>query len=92
LVRKLYLFTQKSLEGALAHPEAYFLAGDYNLPALSGAQININNHVHTNNCHIIRWDVRKLPLRDGIVDIIISDLPFGHKHGTYATLSRYSDR
>lgn len=72
----------KTLEGALAHPEAYFLAADNNLPALKGALTNIKNHVTGNNCDAIQWDVRKLPLKNEVVDVIISDLPFGHKHGT----------
>lgn len=69
-------------EGSIAYPYAYFLSGDNNLPALKGAQTNIANHVKSANCHLIQWDVRKLPLKDGVVDVIISDLPFGHKHGT----------
>ena len=29
----------------------------------------------------MNWDATQLPLRDGVVDVIISDLPFGHRCG-----------
>lgn len=36
----------------------------------------------------LAWDARRLPLRSGSVDVIVVDLPFGSRHGTYRTIQR----
>jgi hypothetical protein len=32
---------------------------------------------------LVRWSVKNLPLRDATVDIIVCDLPFGRRSGSY---------
>eukprot|EP01126_Amoeba_proteus_P066851 TRINITY_DN9757_c0_g1_i5.p1 TRINITY_DN9757_c0_g1~~TRINITY_DN9757_c0_g1_i5.p1 ORF type:complete len:429 (-),score=73.34 TRINITY_DN9757_c0_g1_i5:586-1824(-) len=71
------------IEGSLAHPTSFFISGDHHSKAVMGASRNISDHARNNNCVSLLWDVTHLPLRDNSVDAVISDLPFGHRHGTY---------
>lgn len=32
---------------------------------------------------VVRWDATSLPLRDATVDVVLTDMPFGHRHGSH---------
>jgi hypothetical protein len=32
---------------------------------------------------VLRWDATEMPLRHGSVDIVLTDMPFGRRHGSY---------
>lgn len=34
--------------------------------------------------NIIKWDIKSIPIRDSCVDVIISDMPFGRRSGSYS--------
>jgi 23S rRNA G2445 N2-methylase RlmL len=50
------------------------LGGDIDVRALRSARSNLNRLSTT---ELIRWDVTRLPIADGVVDVIIANPPFG---------------
>ncbi|KAJ8409334.1 hypothetical protein AAFF_G00235320 [Aldrovandia affinis] len=80
------------LEGAIEWQHSFYLAGDNNDMAVSRTVNNIN-HIHKKRrdkgstawglpINALQWDLCRLPLRTGSVDIIITDMPFGKRMGS----------
>jgi len=71
---------------------ACHVAGDNSSVAVTKSLsniININEEMKTKSANnvkapidVFRWDVRKLPFRDNIVDVFVTDLPFGKRLGS----------
>jgi len=56
---------------------------DTNTEALECAQANLAASQRTGRILLAPWDATALPLADGSVDVVCSDLPFGHYVGTH---------
>lgn len=59
------------------------MGGDLNPLACECAAKNYQslvNDVRGGRASLLRWDARRLPLRDACLDVCVSDLPFGKKH------------
>jgi 23S rRNA G2445 N2-methylase RlmL len=54
------------------------LAGDIDISALRAAKVNLRR---LGSVPLIRWNAERLPLEDRSVDRIVSNPPFGKKHG-----------
>lgn len=63
------------LEERLAYPARWVVGGDLDPAALSAARAN----VPPAGGAVVRWDARRLPLADGAVDTILTNLPFGRQ-------------
>ena len=59
----------------------FFLAGDSSPVAVAKARANLRG---VRLVDIILWDATRLPLRTGVVDHFVSDLPFGKRLGSKA--------
>eukprot|EP01125_Pyxidicula_operculata_P017510 TRINITY_DN6130_c0_g5_i1.p1 TRINITY_DN6130_c0_g5~~TRINITY_DN6130_c0_g5_i1.p1 ORF type:complete len:325 (-),score=42.47 TRINITY_DN6130_c0_g5_i1:223-1197(-) len=71
------------MEGAMSHPLSTFISGDNFADDVSRASVNIKACCKTGTAIPILWDATMMPLRDGTVDAIVSDLPFGKRHGNF---------
>ena len=90
------------LEAAVVQPLAARLIGcDRNDAQLEGALANARAaaNVGRSGAPSIEWmaaDCRRLPMRSGVVDVVLADLPFGKRHGRadglYAALARECHR
>ena len=46
-------------------------------------QAGTSRPIRPSGADICRWDAAHLPLRDGTVDAVVVDMPFGHLCGTF---------
>ncbi|KAI2799288.1 hypothetical protein RDWZM_001967 [Blomia tropicalis] len=69
------------VETGISWPETFVLGGDNNSTAIGKSLINCsaNNYSITN---IVQWDCTSLPIRTNSIDVFITDLPFGRRHGS----------
>ncbi|KAL0107957.1 hypothetical protein PUN28_014900 [Cardiocondyla obscurior] len=69
------------IEATLAFPHTYILCGDNDSRAVDRTKLNMN--VSTVGCKIdlVQWTAAKLPFKDSIVDIVVTDMPFGRRSG-----------
>eukprot|EP00696_Hemimastix_kukwesjijk_P001829 gnl/Hemi2/12224_TR4175_c0_g1_i1.p1 gnl/Hemi2/12224_TR4175_c0_g1~~gnl/Hemi2/12224_TR4175_c0_g1_i1.p1 ORF type:complete len:438 (-),score=124.14 gnl/Hemi2/12224_TR4175_c0_g1_i1:162-1475(-) len=65
---------------AQCFPGTFWLAGDNNNVAAAKSEKNL---MHCGYVDFIRWDVRRLPLRAGVLSAIATDMPFGKRVGTH---------
>lgn len=72
------------LERAAAGPFGELHGGDINGPALAAMQANLRGT--GGQITLSRWDARKLPLDDGEVDKVATNLPFGKQVADEAVL------
>ncbi|XP_053576749.1 tRNA (guanine(6)-N2)-methyltransferase THUMP3 [Bombina bombina] len=80
------------IEGVNEWPRSFFLAGDNNLQAVNRAAGNIGSLLRRQQSpnsspqglpiDTVHWDISRLPLRNGSVDVIITDMPFGKRIGS----------
>ena len=70
-----------SIEGALAWPHSYHLAGDIHELAAPRTQSNIQALEDLIKVDVLQWDITHLPIRTGCIDVLVTDLPFGKKLG-----------
>lgn len=63
-------------ERADAGPAHLIAGGDIAADAVSAARENCGR-----SAHLARWDATRLPLRDGSVDAVIVNPPYGRQHG-----------
>ncbi|XP_012587622.1 PREDICTED: THUMP domain-containing protein 3 isoform X2 [Condylura cristata] len=81
------------IEGATEWPSCYHIAGDNNPLAVNRAANNISSLLTKSQVKegklswglpidAVQWDICKLPLRTGSVDIIVTDMPFGKRMGS----------
>lgn len=71
------------IERAGLIPVKLAIGCDINEEALHCARENVRASRLTGRVYLAPWDARALPLPDGSVDVIASDLPFGHYVGTH---------
>ncbi|ORX80815.1 UPF0020-domain-containing protein [Basidiobolus meristosporus CBS 931.73] len=72
------------IEGALSHPYALFLGGDVDEDAIyTRGAANILHTIKRNRVDLCLWSAKKLPFRNGVVDTVVSDLPWGRREGSF---------
>jgi 23S rRNA G2445 N2-methylase RlmL len=59
------------------------VGGDVDAAAIEAARVNVGRAGE-----LAVWDARRLPLRDGCVDIVISNPPYGRQHEAVAGLGK----
>jgi hypothetical protein len=64
-------------------PRVFAIAGDVDLVALRAAKLRLGK-----DSDFVLWDFTRPPLRPGVVDLLVSDLPFGVQHRLDADLYR----
>jgi SAM-dependent methyltransferase len=72
------------VERLLLGPTQRALGCDISPVALECARANLAAAGLTGRCELTAWDMTALPLPDASVDVITSDLPFGHLVGSHA--------
>ncbi|KAM9326928.1 tRNA (guanine(6)-N(2))-methyltransferase THUMP3 [Gastrophryne carolinensis] len=80
------------LEGVSEWPGCFFIAGDNNGNAVNRTASNICSLLKKQQnpessgqglpIDAAQWDISRLPLRSGSVDVIITDMPFGKRIGS----------
>ncbi|XP_073498893.1 tRNA (guanine(6)-N(2))-methyltransferase THUMP3 [Phyllobates terribilis] len=80
------------IEGVSEWPGCFFIAGDNNTNAVNRTSSNIGSLLRRQQSadsapqglpiDPIHWDISRLPLRSGSVDVIITDMPFGKRIGS----------
>ncbi|KAM3914962.1 tRNA (guanine(6)-N(2))-methyltransferase THUMP3 isoform 1-T2 [Leptodactylus fuscus] len=80
------------IEGVSEWPGCYFIAGDNNSNAVNRTASNIISILRRQQSadsapqglpiDTTHWDISRLPLRSGSVDVIITDMPFGKRIGS----------
>ncbi|XP_069592311.1 tRNA (guanine(6)-N2)-methyltransferase THUMP3 isoform X1 [Ranitomeya imitator] len=80
------------IEGVSEWPGCFFIAGDNNTNAVNRTSSNIGSLLRRQHSadsapqglqiDPIHWDISRLPLRSGSVDVIITDMPFGKRIGS----------
>jgi len=75
-----------SIETALNWKHAFHIGGEIHAQGIDRCIKNMEHVNKINGKHlplsVMRWDATNLPLRNGSVDVIVTDLPFGKKIGT----------
>lgn len=72
------------LEGHFSLGVRGSMAGDLDAEAVRAAHHNgccLARHHGLSSPDVLRWDARRLPLRDGCVDRVVCDMPFGNLCG-----------
>ncbi|KAF7493748.1 THUMP domain-containing protein 3 [Sarcoptes scabiei] len=69
------------IECSINWQRTFFLAGDINDIAVSKSETNFNAN-KLERVNLLRWDCKKLPLRNNSIDVFITDLPFGRRMGS----------
>lgn len=64
-------------------PAAWMMGCDINPAALDCARQNLDATGHGGRVELHPWDARAVPLPDQSVDVLCSDLPFGHLVGSH---------
>jgi SAM-dependent methyltransferase len=72
------------VERLLLGPAKRAIGCDTSEAALACAEANLRAAGLAGRCELHGWDARALPLRDGSVNVITADLPFGHLVGSHA--------
>jgi 23S rRNA G2445 N2-methylase RlmL len=71
------------IERATSAPVRQAIGCDTDLAALDCARANVVASKQAARIRLEAWDARSLPLPDASVDVLISDLPFGHDVGSH---------
>jgi tRNA (guanine6-N2)-methyltransferase len=71
------------IERAVIDTAALLIGCDLQPAALRCAKENIRAAKYEQRIQVYPWDARRLPLADASVDVICSDLPFGHDVGSH---------
>ncbi|XP_018917667.2 tRNA (guanine(6)-N(2))-methyltransferase THUMP3 isoform X2 [Bemisia tabaci] len=74
------------IEGCFGFPSSFYLSGDLSDKAVVRTKNNLQCLYRKKNIpgfpvDVNQWDCTRLPLRDSIVDVFITDLPFGKRMG-----------
>jgi len=73
------------LEGINSFPLAFHLGGELHAEGCQNARSNLDYLESTRKLglpyDVLSWDACRLPLRNGILDVVICDLPFGKRIG-----------
>jgi 23S rRNA G2445 N2-methylase RlmL len=80
-------------ERALAGASRRLLGGDIDPGILSAGKANLAQLRQTQGKLVLHlWDARKLPVRSGALDVVVSNLPFGEQIGSHADNPELYDR
>jgi len=71
------------IEAAISWPLATYIGIDASLSQLEGCRDNVQFAQLGNRIDLLNGSVTKLPMADGSVDVILCDIPFGKKFGSY---------
>lgn len=71
------------VERAASAPSRLLIGCDTDQAALACARANIQASQQAGRIRLENWDFRELPLSTGSVDVVCSDLPFGHDVGSH---------
>ena len=69
------------VQGLRRWPGAAYVAGDRDPGAIGHAATNCRG----TRIDVVHWDVTRLPLRAGAVDVVVSDMPFGQRCGKHSS-------
>lgn len=61
---------------------AYVLSGEIEPKPIYKCKVNLNSYPVGPPRDLLQLDLRKSPIRDGSIDVFVSDLPFGRRHGS----------
>ncbi|KAI9318105.1 putative RNA methylase family UPF0020-domain-containing protein [Dichotomocladium elegans] len=76
------------IEGGAAFPDTLWLGSEVKVKTLcQKAQGNVD-HAQLKNVNLFLGDGRKMCLRDGCVDMVVSDWPWGMREGSYSTIQK----
>ena len=70
------------IEAALDWKDASYIGGDIDAASIEVAKNNAS-FCRLGNVEFFVWDSTRLPLASQCIDIIVTDLPFGHRHGNF---------
>ncbi|RUP49546.1 putative RNA methylase family UPF0020-domain-containing protein, partial [Jimgerdemannia flammicorona] len=71
------------IEGAYAYPASLFIGGEVHGPAIcESARANVQ-HAKVRNVELMHADARRIHLRDHCIDLVVSDLPWGRREGSF---------
>jgi len=71
-----------SIEAAKEYPEATYIVSDNNSTQIDSCYKNIHYANLSSLVDILKVDMKKCPLRNSSVNVILSDLPFGKRFGS----------
>jgi len=77
-----------SIEGAESFPSCFHIAAELSMSDCLNSRHNIRA-LRASAADVWNSDARYLPLKDGSVDAVIVDLPFGNRHGSHAQNTRW---
>lgn len=66
--------------------DIFCLGGDLAMDSLRQAAVNYRSTQTRTHVDWINWDVQSIPLRAGCLDVMITDMPFGLRHGKYTMM------
>ncbi|XP_071572278.1 tRNA (guanine(6)-N(2))-methyltransferase THUMP3 [Temnothorax nylanderi] len=69
------------IEATLAYPHSYVLCGDNDSRAVDRTKSNMDASTVGCKIDLVQWTASKLPFKDSLVDIIVTDMPFGKRSG-----------
>ena len=69
------------IEGAVNFPAAVHMGGDISEEDVTKARQSVT--LQRVEVELAPWDSCRLPLRPGSVDAVVTDLPFGRRHGSH---------
>ncbi|KOC59844.1 THUMP domain-containing protein 3 [Habropoda laboriosa] len=69
------------IEAVSAYSHSYVIAGDNHPKAVLRTKSNIDASFATCKIDLLHWSASQLPLKDSLVDIVVTDMPFGKRSG-----------
>ena len=70
------------IEAARNFRNSFVLCADHHELAIPRCRSNIDHNSLDGRCDILQWDSTNIPLRDAMVDVLVTDLPFGKRMGS----------
>jgi 23S rRNA G2445 N2-methylase RlmL len=70
------------IEGSHIYPSCHFIISDHSMLNMDIARQNVKECAGTGPLTLFCCDAAKIPLRHQSVDVVVSDLPFGMRHGS----------
>ncbi|OZJ03281.1 hypothetical protein BZG36_03744 [Bifiguratus adelaidae] len=76
------------IEGAANYVDAFWLGSDVNTAEIHGIAQSNFSHVALNNTDVLNADGRALPYRNNSIDIVLTDLPWGRREGSFTQIGK----
>lgn len=70
------------IEGSHIYPHSHFIISDHSMQNMDIAMQNVRACAGKGPLTVFCCDAAKIPLRHQSVDVVVSDLPFGMRHGS----------